>query len=350
MNEPSLPKPSGPPVDVPRQYRGHPLLNAGPYFTIPKTLLEAVVAEIGEERFDDGLLEMEYALSQICQDHRFQIGFWGGQSIRFQLLRPNYELSGGSLAKGLSRFGKSEEEARAILTLAGQRLDWTADVRRGYCGWLMTNDVFLREHRAIFGSWKEETSQNGIPVMGPVVSDAQEFSGVQDDKGDKAEFVRQFEDFFARWRLEGMPAPFVPQPMGPHLPVADLRRVLGHMHSGGTTFFFPDICSVPSRDNLREILEQTLRDVSAPDYLKEWFDIVHSGNVAKNQILRYARIFELQHYMRVLHARHANGLRRKKTALKTVFAEFLDVSDDSIERDLSRIESRLGPDWHLSSA
>jgi hypothetical protein len=113
---------------------------------------------------------------------------------------------------------------------------------------------------------------------------------------------------------------------------------------------FPDICPVPSRDKLREILEEALRERSAPDYLSEWFEIVHSDNVAKNQIPRYARIFEVQHYLRALYARHAAALERKKSAIALAISEYLTVSDDSIERDLSFIADRLGPDWYLASA
>jgi hypothetical protein len=338
VGEPLLPEtPTGRSVEIPGQYRGHPLLNAGPYFTLPRALLEAVVTEVGKERFDSRLLEMEYALSDVCQDHIFEIGFWGGRSIRFQLLRPNYDLPGGSLVSGLGRFGKSEEEARTILALGGQRFDWTANVRRGYCGWLMTNEAFLGEHRQIFDDWKEEIAQNGIPYMGPVLRDVRVVPGSERAQNDREHFLREFEEFFIRWRLEGMPAPFLPQPMGTHLPVGDLRPVLGHMSHGGTSFFIPDICPVPSRDKLREILEDALRDRNAPEYLGEWFKIVQSDNVAKNQIPHYARIFEIQHYLRAFYTRHATALKRKKSALVNGLAEFLGVSDDSFERDRRRV-------------
>ena len=56
-------------MGVPSQFRDHPLLHAGPYFTLPRQLLKQVVAEVGENRFDAELLEMEYALSDVCGDH-----------------------------------------------------------------------------------------------------------------------------------------------------------------------------------------------------------------------------------------------------------------------------------------
>lgn len=336
-------------VGVPQQYRGHPFLSAGPYFTIPEPLLRRVIAEVGNDRFDSGLLEMENALSRVCEDHSFQIGFWGGQPIQFQLLRPR-DLSADFLVQGLQKWGKSEEEARAILALAGQRLDWTSDVRRAYCGWLMTNHTFIDEHRQVFEERQEEVAQHGVPIMGPVTHNARATPGVQLADARMKRFLRAFEDFFVRWRLEGMPAPFVPQPIGIHLPVTDLRPVLGHMKHGGTTFYIPDLFPIPSHDKFREMLEDALRKRSSPDHLAGWFDIVQSDNRARNQIPRYARIFELQHYMRALHGRHAEALRRKKSALITAFSEFFDVSNDTIERDLQLIAGQLGRDWYLPDA
>jgi len=132
------------------------------------------------------------------------------------------------------------------------------------------------------------------------------------------------------------PAPFVPKPVGPSLPVTDLRPILGHMRHGGTTLYIPDTCPIASRDELRHTLEEILRSRRAPDRLAEWFRMVRSANVDKeppvksgsaaskpqpgktrpsNLIPRYGRIFEVQHYVRALYARHEAALRRKKSAL-----------------------------------
>jgi hypothetical protein len=186
--------------------------------------------------------------------------------------------------------------------------------------------------------------------MGPVVHDAQAVPGVGHAEGELEQFVREFEEFFVRWRLDGMPAPWVPQPMGAHVPVCDLRPVLGHMRHGGTTVYIPDICPLPTQEELRKMLEDAVRNREAPDYLAEWFGIIPAGNAAKNQIARYGRVFEVQHYMRALYARHGTALHRKKSSLILALAEFFDVSDDSIQRDLSLIDQRLGPEWYLAPA
>jgi hypothetical protein len=87
-----------------------------------------------------------------------------------------------------------------------------------------------------------------------------------------------------------------------------------------------------------------------PAHLQEWFEIVHSDNVAKNQIPRYGRVFEIQHYMRALHARHAAALERKKSAVIIAISTYLKISDDTVERDLSFVADRIGPNWYLGLA
>lgn len=336
---------------VPERYRGHPLLTGGPYFTLPAPLLNRVVAEVGKGRFDAKLVEMESALSEVCGDHSSNIGFWRGQAVNFLHLRPDNDLTFDFFVQNMvqMQWCKTEHEARAILDLLGQRLDWASDVRKAYCGWLMTNTAFLDEHARIFETWLDQVTQSGVPNMGPVVRDALAVPGSQLAEGEVKQFIREFEGFFIRWRLDDMPAPFLPNPMGPHLPVMDLSPVLGHMRSGGTIFYLPDIFPVPSRDKVREMLEEALRDLNGPEHLAEWFNIVHSDNVAKNQIPRYARVFEVQHYTRAVYARHATALQRKKSALIIALAAYLGVSDDTVERDLSLIADRLGADWRLPS-
>ena len=216
MNEPLPPEISGMTfMGVPKRFQDHPLLRTRVYFTLPSPLLRRVVAEVGQKRFDAELLEMEQALSEVCQDHDSSIGFCRGQPISFLLLRPNNDLTDDFYVTNMAKIlGKSKDEARQSLALGSQRLDWSVEVRRGYCGWLMTNRVFLDEHRQIFDDWTDEVAKHGIPTMGPVVGDAQAIPGSQLAEGNTERFLQAFEEFFIRWRLECMPAPGLPQPRG----------------------------------------------------------------------------------------------------------------------------------------
>jgi len=244
--------------------------------------------------------------------------------------------------------GKDVGHVRRTLKLADGRLKWTAVVRRGFGGWLMTNRQFLTEQAAIVDQWAGDVQTLGIPVMGPVVRDASAVpGGATVAEGRLQAFVQAFEEFFVRWRLTGMPAPSAPVPLGLYLPVTNLPSVLGHMRHAGTTFYISDIFPVPSRDELRRIMEECLRYGGAPEHLDEWGRLVQSQNPARIQLRRYARIFEMQHHLRAFYGRHAKALYRKQSSLVTALATFLDVDDATIANDLRHTGGRLGRDWYL---
>ena len=75
-------------ITVPEQYRAHQLVHNRLFFTLPRPLLEVIVAKVGEDRFDPALLGLEYALADKCGDHTQHVGFWGGQAIGYMMLRP----------------------------------------------------------------------------------------------------------------------------------------------------------------------------------------------------------------------------------------------------------------------
>jgi len=337
-------------TDIPPEYRQHRSLTGNiPYFTLPNNLIEAVVSEVGQERFDADLLEMEFALSDVCGDHTAQVGFWRGQPILYDLLRTNSLSEDPFLLENLPELiGRNAEEARDNLVELDSKLDWSIMIRRAYSGWLLTNPTFLGEQDQLLAEWGEEISQLGIPTVGPPLREGAVVPGAEQAQGRQAEFARAFVAFFTRWRLESMAAPLLPRPIGMYLPVTDLRVVLGHMRQGGTTFFLPDIYPVPSRDHLRTMLEDALRGPRIPGHLQDWSDIVRADNPARNHLMRWARIFQLQHFVRALVRRHPAAMRRRQTACNHAFATLFHVSSDTIERDIALIDDRLGRDWRAT--
>ena len=315
-------------------------------------LLDAVVREVGVIRFDERLLELEYDLSVVCGDHTSRIGFWGECPIQFNLLRRSESpVDDEYLVAWAAREGKSVAEIRRSLEVVTDRLNHFVNVERGYLGWLTTDRLFRQEQQAIFVNWAERVAKTGVPIMGPVMTDVKEVPSSKEATEGIAEFLEAFEAFFIRWRLQGMSAPYAPRPLAPHFPVMDLRPVLGHMQHGGTTFYMPDIFPVPSRDELRAIIEDALRVDSGPQHLAAWFDIVRSDNASRNQIPRLARVFEIQHYMRALYGRHAAAFNRNKGVIVMALAGFLGVSDDTVSNDLDFIAGRLAKNnWFLAPA
>src|SRR5207245_2877217 len=117
-----------------------------------------------------------------------------------------------------------------------------------YCGWLLLNLQFRQEHRQLFERWQEQMGQFGVPQQELFVSASQGRVSpeIAQATGEQAQYAQAFWDFYTRWRLANLAAPYLPQPLMPQLPVSILQHVLGHMRHGGTTFYFPDIYPVPS--------------------------------------------------------------------------------------------------------
>jgi hypothetical protein len=116
------------------------------------------------------------------------------------------------------------------------------------------------------------------------------------------------------------------------------------METGGL-FHIPDSFPIPSRDELRALLDESLRADTGVPHLAEWKKIVGARNSAKNEIERFGRIERLARYWALMHDRHLKALAGQKGRLHQAFAKFFDTSEDTIRRDLRRIEASLGKCW-----
>ncbi len=334
-------------IAVPEAYRSHPLIHERLFFTLPGPLLNAIVRKIGEERFDAELLQMEYALSDICGDHTQFVGFWGCQLIGYPLLRlPSSVLPRGQLLEAAAAWGMTPEHIENAFKLGQATLDWNATVSRGYLGWLSTSPTFLREHLELFTTWETQIAKSGVLQLGPLVPEGTMPPGTQclTDKSAQ-KFGKAFEDFYVRWRLNGLAAPYLPVPLTPKLSRSFPLTVLEQLRQAGGLFFVPDTFPVPSRDQFRRLLEDSLRSGQMPEHLADWTRIVQSSNAAKREIVRFSRLFELQHYWRAIWQRHSQALDRTEGKLKEALASFLAVDAQVIHRDLLAIRKRLGADW-----
>ena len=61
---------------VPDDCRQHPLVLHRYFYTLPSDVIDSIVEFVGEDRFDDSLLDVERRLSAICGDHTGNVGFW----------------------------------------------------------------------------------------------------------------------------------------------------------------------------------------------------------------------------------------------------------------------------------
>jgi hypothetical protein len=334
-------------VCVPPEYRDHPLLRERLFLALPRGLVDAVERLGLHRRFDESIWRLENAVAEQCCTNEI-VGFWSLQPVTYPLLRP---ISLVVTAEVAAEIGWTRDQMAVANGLGAQRSDRFATICQAYAGWLLADRAFVAEHRQIFQDWQSEVATFGVPKMGPVVFDASRVPSAQQIADPHMQrFVEEFESFFVRWRLAGMAAPLLPEPLAPQLPVTLLQSVLGHMRHGGKTFYLPDTFPVPSRDELRDILEEALRGSEAPQHLRGWSEIVQATNVAKNAIPRYARLFRLQHYWRAIYERHGDRLRRSKAAVEEAMSVFFETSQDTIRHDLGLIASHLGEKWWSSAA
>jgi hypothetical protein len=238
------------------------------------------------------------------------------------------------------------EQARRTLRIGETRSKRFHDVAKGYAGWLMTHRPFLGEHDQLQTRFHEAIKQWGLPYLGRATT-----GSVPDEiKIPATPALRELCDaliaFFVHWRLSGLAAPNLPGPLQPMTPVPAPFLAMGPMNQAGGLFFFPDTFPIPSRDELRGIFDESLRS-GAPEHLAQWVALIARGNTAKNQITRFGRLLELQHYVRILHERHASAVHRRIGQLKGALAKFIGVDEATIHGDLLFVARRLGPDWML---
>ena len=328
------------PMGVPEQYAGHSLLKDQPFFFLPARLRAEIEKEIGTSAFDADLWNLEKDLAEACGSGTF-VGVWRSLLVESILLRPVPEISDAQLA-GLTN------EQKALVRRGTARSNRLSSANRGYSGWLLTNHAFLTEQSTLFRTWKSAVDEYGLAKLSPMFPDVEHVTGTERAiKDDLRDGRAAFETFYVRWRLQGMAAPYLPEPLPPQLPVAILHRVLGYMRHGGQTFYLPDTFPIPTRDEFRDIVEDALRGGNTPEHLDSWTRVVRAKNAAKNKIPRFARLFQLQHYWRALYQRHGENLQGRTGAVQQAFATFLNTSLDTIRKDLAYISRQLGEDWFL---
>ena len=240
------------------------------------------------------------------------------------------------------RFGLSHKTADETAQVLSERLDALGNPVRGYVGWLLTNPEFLKEHDALFRNNRDAIRCHGIPK--PVVA-----KPVLADRDENEPFVFEFQDFCHRWRLQTFAGPYLPLPIEPQVP--DLLSKPEGLAAcmGMTTFSLPDIFPVSGRGELQSAVDDAVHGGAKPGHLAGWYAIIDSANSAKNPIIRYVRLFQFQHFVRVLYSRHAAALYRKKTRVLAALADFFSVSEDTIKSDWKFLDDKVGKDWHLRS-
>ncbi len=160
---------------------------------------------------------------------------------------------------------------------------------------------FIDEHDSFFKKWREMVLQYGFPNRGPAPEGIEKWlADCEKLNANAKHYALDYGNLLNRWALNGLRAPYLPEPMQMQNPVLIPNQAPHLTRGGGKLIYVPDILPVPDRDTAREMLAGS----DAPgtfSHLEEWHVIVDAKNNGKTSILRFDRVFRLQHYWRVMH-------------------------------------------------
>jgi hypothetical protein len=331
---------------VPARFLHHPLVEGRYFFALPRYFWNGVSKKLGSEVFDPKITVLEETLAGICYGNPWNVGFWKGRVFSYSHLRerPLWVPSAEEAAAvgwdvnqaRLDRNCRAYEDRNRVFTR----------VARAYVGWLLTNGTFLDEHDALLATWRTMVRRWGFDRLGVLPMTGMFLPG-DDPTADASwlDYRAAFNEFFARWRLLGLAAPYLPIPLEPLMTGSLPMSAVAQLQRSGGIFCLPDTFPVPSRDTLRNLLDDALHGSGMPEHLREWRKLIARENPAKKPLRKFARILEIQHYWRILHHRHPKAIRGRLGELKKAIALFLGVKPGTVHRDLLWIRKRLGPDW-----
>ena len=344
-------------TQIPEQFVDHPLIAGKYFYTLPVGLLQLLGSNVGAERFDSGLMRLEYSLSEICGDHSLQVGFCDRNVIcSVMLSRRPINLTPEQaefLNLDLSRSGLRERNS-----LMNERTTALWRQARAYLGWLLTNPEFLGERDALIRSHRAQILQHGFPISTRIDISALP-SVSRETEPESLEFVDAVRRLCERWRLAKLNGPLLVEPLQPQLPSLLPAKNAESLGRGVLVFEIPDICRVSAGGTLGDIVHESLgHEVPTVIHLADWMAVVERSNASRGTLKRYERLFVFQHYMRVLYGRHSEVLGRCAAKVRRAIAAFLEQNHTSegseekvpdyeelLRKDNQCLKTQLGSDW-----
>jgi len=329
---------------VPPRYRGHPLVANRVFFTLPPRLLRPLVAQCGKKAFKPESLHLEGSLTDRISHNKCLVGYNAlGEGLEHHLLPFHSDPLPNPSNSTLERIGWSRSSYDRFLQEAPKRLEPYREALRGYLGWLVTNPLYLSERDALFETWRDQINHEGIPQSGPTV-----FGSISHHElvqrvvsSTTVDFLTEFARFYARWRLQHLVARDLPMPLGPQLPITHPLTLLTHMRAGGVSLYQPDTVMIPSRDTLRDTLEDIRVHQLENGHLSEWTDIIRKSRSSNHTVHKYGQILNLHFYWSLLEQRHPALFKGRRSKIQAAFGDYLGVDTRAIEKARQQINVRL---------
>lgn len=315
------------------------------FYSLPEEVWNEIQREIPESLFEPGNWTREIEVAQMCGEHVQCVGVQGGKVILYGYVRSRL-LPISFSKEEAEHMGMSHAAANLAASKANKaKASSSLRARHGYLGWLMTNRLFIEEHDQLIQSNLGLVREHGLQFV--QVTHPPE-DAIKDESEQVGRFVDELNQFLLRWRISGLAGPYLPIPLPILLGGKIPASLLDPLRQAGGLVFIPDTIPLPARDELREYLTAASRPAdedSESQHIKEWRTIIRNDNSARTQIGRYARVFELQHYWRLLHTRHPQACHRRGSKLHEALARFFEVSTNSIRSDLTLVKKGLGKGW-----
>ena len=292
-------------------------------------------------------MPIERQTAKACGDFSQVVGTSNGNRVEYDLLVEKPKLPPLKVPPEFRQMGWEDitnEQLNLALQIGDKRIEWINRARRGFCGWLMTNRTFLAEHDGLFRAHAPTILTFGSKnprLPGLSTTQLQGFiPGAQAANRHQAAFAQAMQKFCERWHLSDMAGPYLPVHYGVLSPAVTTNLLTPSMQNCGVTIYLPYIYAIPTEDELRALVADALGGKPKFPHLTGWFKIIEKKAANKGiQMRRYGRLFEMQHYRRLLHERYPQIMHRGKQKLIYAFAGYLRQSADTIKYDLRQIEA-----------
>lgn len=292
---------------------------------IPEELLVLVVDEFGEKRLGESAV-VAARRRNIIAANMGAIGFWN----RYPILYPYIEPPKSSGFPGMTgeMFNRTDNEIHRIVATLEQRLNKIAEFVQGYAGWLMSNPQFRSEQQQLLQEFRSEIVTTGFPTRRTLCGGVPSANPA---------YHERCQAHFERWILDGVAGPDYPIPVSPQFP----NPMPPETNTGVLSHVIPAYFPVHGQGWLNDMLDDTRPTNRQMPHLEDWFEIVRKENASLNKVLGYRRRLRLLHYWRGVMIAFPDGLRRSKSRMIVVFAEFLKVDPDTIKSDLKVLQPFL---------
>lgn len=326
-------------VKIHSRWRSHPLLASRCFYLLPAAVVEGLEDLFDPDYCRGDLWQLERAMADAAMAMpESSIGLWDGHTtICCRLLAVPRRQRPPRMWRGVRALEKMNSDPQ---TANGNRQSRNSSssplspqqIAQAYAGWLLANPMFIREHDQLLGrlqtmSGSQQSDPNLLDVVLPI-----------GQSGYSADIAGEWACFCSRWRLTGLAGPYLPIPAEPSCQLLPEAKALQQTYAAGSVLHLPDIYP-------RSVLPQLVGPESTTDvqqHLEDWSTIIDAGNRNKAKpIDRLGHQLVVHHLWRVLQTRHPHAIRRKKKAISTVLADYIQMEPLAVQGYLAAYISHL---------